>query len=205
MQGYIIDIKPVRDDDLIVVLLTSSHVHTVYRFYGARHSTIHIGYKIDFELESNLKSNLPRLKEVIQLGFQWILEQEKLYCWQRFIKLFHPHLKEIETIDEFYFELLNITAHKMIKQHPKRAIIESYILLLDHEGRLHKEFECLLCEQSITQDISLVRSFLPTHPTCTYSKVFKKEQIDDLFNHASLLSFEDDEVEYLWNILLQGL
>jgi hypothetical protein len=205
MQGYIIDIKHVKDDDLIVTVLAQEAIYTSYRFYGARHSTINIGYKIDFELESNLKSSMPRLKEVIQLGFNWILDREKLYCWQRFIKLFYPHLKEVDEIESFYFDLLNETVHKMIKQNPKRAIIESYIKLLEYEGRLHTQFECLLCEQKIENTISLVRSFLPTHASCSYSKKFEYTQIEELFYENSLINFEDDEVEYLWNILLQGL
>ncbi len=205
MQGYIIDIKNVKDDDLIVTVLAQEAIYTTYRFYGARHSTINIGYKIDFELESNLKSSIPRLKEVMQLGFNWILDREKLYCWQRFIKLFYPHLKEVDDIESFYFELLNATVHKMIKQNPKRAIIESYIKLLEYEGRLHTQFECLLCEQPINQTISLVRSFLPTHASCSYSKKFEYQQIEELFQENSLINFEDEEVEYLWNILLQGL
>ena len=52
MQGYIIDIKPVKDDDLIVTILAENELLTAYRFYGARHQTINIGYKIDFELEN---------------------------------------------------------------------------------------------------------------------------------------------------------
>ncbi|MGB5791615.1 MAG: recombination protein RecO, partial [Poseidonibacter sp.] len=36
MQGYIIDIKPVKDDDLIVSILTETDILTTYRFYGAR-------------------------------------------------------------------------------------------------------------------------------------------------------------------------
>ena len=93
----------------------------------------------------------------------------------------------------------------MIKQNPKRAIIESYVKLCEHEGRLHTEYECLLCEEIIVNDISLVRSFLPTHKKCSYSKSFKLSQIQELFEEKSLISFNDDEVEYLWNILLQGL
>lgn len=205
MQGYIIDVKNVRDDDLIVTILEENNLFTTYRFYGARHSTINVGYKIDFELESNLKSSIPRLKDVIQLGFEWILDREKLYCWQRYIKLFYPHLKEVEELEPFYFQSLDDTVHKMIKQNPKRAIIESYIQLLEHEGRLHKEYECLLCEQKIHNKISLVRSFLPTHAKCSYSKTFEFHHIEELFEEASLLKFEDEEVEYLWNILLQGL
>jgi len=125
MQGFIIDVKSVRDDDLIVTLLTDHHIYTTYRFYGARHSNINVGYKIDFELESNLKSSIPRLKEVIQLGFPWILNRDKLYCWQRFIKLFYYHFKDVEHIDDFYFLLLNELITKINKQNAKRAIIET--------------------------------------------------------------------------------
>lgn len=204
MQGYIIDIKPVKDDDLIVTILTENHLYTTYRFYGARHSNINIGYKIDFELE-NTRANIPRLKDVIQLGFEWILNYEKMYCWQRFIKLFHPHLKDLEEIDSYYFYLLDYLTHIMIKQNALRAICETYINLLEHEGRLHTNYECLLCENVIKKDISLVRSFLPVHAKCTYSKVFDIKKIKELFEEKKLISFTDEEVEYLWNIILQGL
>jgi len=205
LQGYIIDIKNVKDDDLIVTLLSQDQIYTSYRFYGARHSTINIGYKIDFELETSLKSTIPRLKDVIQLGFNWILDREKLYCWQRYIKLFHLHFKDVETLDSFYFDLLDDLTHKMIKQNPKRAICENYIKLLEFEGRLHNDFVCLLCEEQIFKNVSLVRSFLPTHAKCSYSKSFDFQKVDELFINKSLVSFEDDEVEYLWNIVLQGL
>lgn len=205
MQGYIIDIKSVKDDDLIVCILTENHIYTTYRFYGARHSNINIGYKIDFELESNLKNNTSRLKDVMQLGFQWIFNSEKLYCWQRFIKLFYPHLKDVEELDSFYFKLLDKLSHKMIKQNPKRAICKSYLKLLKHEGRLHNDFHCLLCELEITDDISLVRSFMPVHAKCSYAKSFQFHKIEELFKDKTLISFEDDEIDYLWSIILQGL
>jgi hypothetical protein len=205
MQGYIIKINKVKDEDLIVTILSESNLYTTYRFYGARHSTMNIGYKIDFELENNLKSDISRLKDVLHIGFPWIQNREKLYCWQRFIKLFYPHLKDVQTLDSFYIKLLDNLAHKMIKQSPKRAIIESYIKLCEYEGRLHNEYECLLCDQKITTDISLVRSFLPTHSLCSYSRSFDIIKIKELFEDKSLISFDDDEVEYLWNILLQGL
>lgn len=205
MQGYIIDLKSVKDEDLIVTILAQHNVHTTYRFYGARHSNINVGYKIDFEIESNLKSTISRLKDVIQLGFEWIFDREKLYCWQRFLKLFYSHLKDVDEIDEFYFLLLEDLALKINKQNPKRAIIESYIKLLDHEGRLHTEYECLICEQTIDQNISLVRAFHPTHSKCTYSKKFKFSKVQKLFEDASSIDFSDEEVDYLWNILLQGI
>ena len=205
MQGFIIDAKGVRDDDLIVTIITDHHLYTSYRFYGARHSTINIGYKIDFELESNLKSSIPRLKEVLQLGFPWIQNRDKLYCWQRFIKLFYLHLKDVEELDDFYFLLLDDLITKISKQNVKRAIIETYIKLLEFEGRLHSEFICLMCDEKIQSDISLVRSFHPVHATCTYSKKFKFEKVEELFKNCSLIMFDDEEIDYLWSIVLQGL
>ena len=205
MQGYIIDFKPVRDDDLIVTILTQNEVLVTYRFYGARHSHINIGYKIDFELETNLKSTIPRLKDVIQLSFPWILDKEKLYAWQRFLKLFYPHLKGLDTIDNFYFTLLDDLTHKIIKQNVTRAIIEGYIKLLEHEGRLHTHYECLLCEKEILGEIALVRSMLPTHPKCSYSRKFSLKQISTLFEEKSSIELDDGELNYIWNILLQGI
>ena len=204
MQGYIIDIKVVKDDDLIVTILTEYSLLTTYRFYGARHSNINLGYKIDFELEDT-KSTIPRLKDVIQLGFEWILDNEKMYCWQRYIKLFYPHLKELEELEPFYFYALDNLVHKMIKQNALRAICESYITLLEYEGRLHTDYTCLLCEIEIQETISLVRSFLPAHSKCTYAKSFELYKIKELFEERNLLSFTNEEVEYLWDVLLQGL
>ena len=204
MQGYIIDIKPVKDDDLIVSIITENSILTTYRFYGARHSTINIGYKIDFELEET-KSSIPRLKDVIQLGFPWILDYEKMYCWQRFIKLFYPHLKDLEEIDAFYFYNLDNLVHVMIKQNSLRAICGSYLTLLEHEGRLHTDYRCLICENEITENISLVRGFIPVHSQCTYSKIFDFNIIREVFEEKKLINLKEEEVEYLWNILLQGL
>ncbi len=205
MQGFIIDIKPCRDDDLIVLILSDKHLYSTYRFYGARHSTINIGYKIDFELESNYKSTIPRLKDVMHLGFPWIFDKDKLYLWQRFIKLFYPHLKDIEEVDPFYCTLLNELISSISKQNAKRAICQAYIKLLEYEGRLHNDYICLLCEVPIEQEVSLVRSFMPVHPSCTFSKKFDFLKIQELFEDKSLISFSDEEVDYLWKILVQGI
>lgn len=205
LQGYIINVNKVKDEDLIVSILTANNFYTTYRFYGARHSIIHVGFKIDFELETSLKSTIPRLKDVIQIGYPWILDTHKLYCWQRFVKLFYPHLKDVEEIEPFYFDLLDELTHKLEKQDPKRAMIESYVKLCEHEGRLHTDYECLLCEETVTDYVSLVRAFLPTHPSCSYSKAFEMKKIVSLFENKTTISFDDDEIEYIWNILLQGL
>ena len=34
---------------MIVSILTENHIYSSYRFYGARHSNINVGYKIDFD------------------------------------------------------------------------------------------------------------------------------------------------------------
>jgi len=204
MQGYIIDIKTVKDDDLIVTILCENELIKAYRFYGARHSNINIGYKIDFELELT-KSNIPRLKDVMQLGFPWILNIQKMYAWQRYLKLFYTHLKDIEHFDGFYFYMLEALIFKIEKQNVLRAIIESYILILNHEGRLHYDFECLICEVLIESDLSLVRGFLPIHKNCIKAQTFNFEKIKELFLTGSTISFEDEEIEKLWDILLLGL
>jgi hypothetical protein len=206
MQGYIIHISNVRDEDTIVSIITEKKLYTTYRFYGKRHSNIHLGFKIDFETQSSLKSNIPRLKDVIQINFPWILDNKKLYFWQRFLKLFYYHLKEVEDLEPFYMKLLDDLAHKLTKQsNPKRAIIQSYIVLCKYEGRLHDNFECLLCEQPITTNLTIVRGFVPVHTSCSYGKHFSLQKIKELFIDNILINFTDDEIDYLWSILMQGL
>lgn len=204
MQGYIIDLKVVKDDDLIVTLLCENELITSYRFYGARHSNINIGYKIDFELEKT-KSSIPRLKDVIQLGFPWILNNQKMYAWQRYLKLFYPHLKELEDLEPFYFFLLDNLVSKIEKQNVLRAILESYLLLLEHEGRLHTDFECLICEIKINSNLSMIRGFLPVHKECIRGKVFDYKKIKEFFLTKKSINLNDNEVENLFEILLLGL
>ena len=74
MQGYIIRLNRARDEDLVVTILTQQNLETLYRFYGARHSTINLGFKIDFESEISLKSSIGRLRDVIE---------EEIPSWQR--------------------------------------------------------------------------------------------------------------------------
>ena len=205
MQGYILKTTKVKDEDLIVTILSQNHLYTTYRFYGARHSNINVGYKIDFELETNLKSSIPRLKDVIQLGFPWILNRDKMYHWQQFIQLFYPHLKDVEILDDFYINLLDELVLRIDKQNIKRAIIESYVKLCEFEGRLDKSYECLLCDKPIENNISVVRSFVPTHPICSYSRAFEITKFKELFDKKSLISFTQSEINTLWDILLQGL
>ena len=46
---------------------------------------------------------------------------------------------------------------------------------------------------------------MPSHAKCTYSRIFDIEKMKELFEKKKLISFNDAEVECLWDILLQGL
>jgi len=205
MQGYIINLNKVKEEDLIVTILSSGSLETLYRFYGARHGTINVGFKIDYEIEPSVKSTIGRLKDVIHIGFKWLNDYKLLRLWQDFTGLFYKHLKDAEDLGSFYFELLQNASDEWNKQNPKRVAIESYVKLLEHEGRLHKEHYCFLCSKEITGDISLIRAFLPTHYNCTHTLGIKKDALTELYKNHSTLFLSDKEVDRLWSVLMEGL
>ncbi len=205
MQGYIINLNKVKDEDLIVTIITKDSLDTLYRFYGARHGTINIGFKLDYEKESSQKSTILRLKDVIHIGFQWINDNKLLRFWQDFTSLFHAHLRDAEELDDFYFLLIDKASKEWNKQNPKRVAIESYVKLLEHEGRLHKEMSCFLCSQKIVGEVSLIRAYLPTHPECSHTLSINKDALHELFINKSTLFLSDKEVDRLWYVLLEGL
>lgn len=205
MQGYIIHINPSRDEDLIVRVLTKKNIFTSYRFYGARHSSINLGYKIDAELIHSSKSNIPQLRNVLHLGFKWNSMRERMLLWQSFIALFHKHFSGVEEVDSFYFELLDSIANRLEKQNPKRLALEGYVKLLEFEGRLHVKKKCFLCEQTINNDFALARGFLPAHAKCIASSPIDQKSIDELLLHKTTILLEDEEIAELWKILQEGL
>jgi recombinational DNA repair protein (RecF pathway) len=204
MQGYILNINKVKDEDLIVTILTTTSLLTLYRFYGARHSNINIGYKIDFESLSSAKSTISMLRNVLHLGDSWMNEPRRFFVWQQFIKLLFKHLRDVEKVDSFYFELLNEIKQKFAKQNSIRVAVESYIQLLSYEGRLHDDFVCLICEELVTSELVITRSFLPAHKKCIFGEVVDKAKIEELFLTASTINLDDDEVDKLWKILQEG-
>ncbi|WP_455755976.1 recombination protein RecO [Sulfurimonas sp.] len=205
MQGYIINLNKVKDEDLIVTIVSNNNLQTLYRFYGARHGTINIGFKIDYEIEESAKSTIGRLKDVIHIGFKWINDYKLLRLWQDFLALFHKHLKDAEDLGSFYFELIDNASKEWDKQNPKRVAIEAYVKLLAHEGRLHTERYCFLCSKAIEGDISLIRAFLPTHKECTHTLSINKDALKELYENKSSLFLSDKEVDRLWSVLLEGL
>lgn len=205
MQGFIIKVNRFKDEDLIVTIITQQNLQTLYRFYGARHGVINLGFKIDFETQKSLNSTIGQLRDVIHLGYPWLMQRSRLSLWQQFCALFYPHLKDTEEIDSFYFELLNDAADTWHQQNPKRIAIESYIKLLKHEGRLHEEFECFVCEEPIQESASLLRAFLPSHPQCTHRLSIPIRNLKRLYDDESTLFMSDKEVDILWHILIEGL
>jgi len=205
MQGYIINLNRVKEEDLIVTVLSKKHLDTLYRFYGARHGTINIGFKIDYEIEPSSKSTIGRLKDVIHIGYPWINNYKLLQLWQNFLSLFYKHLKDAEDIGSFYFDILEDASKQWGIQNPKRVAVEAYVKILEHEGRLHKEHYCFLCSKKIEKEVSLIRAYLPTHHECTHTMPISKPSLDELFNNKSSLFLDDKEVDRLWSVLLEGL
>jgi len=205
VQGYIIKVSKARDEDVIVTILTHHNLYTLYRFYGARHGQINLGFKIDFETQASVKTSIHRLRSVMHLGFVWISERSRLFVWQQFTGLFSKHLQDTEELDPFYFNLLEEASAIWQTQNPKRIAIEAYVKLLDFEGRLHKEMNCFFCEQEIKQGITLIRAFLPAHAECIHALPIKIEAIKELFETGSSLFLNDKEIELLWHVLLEGL
>jgi len=205
VKGFIINLNRVKEEDLIVTILSRGSLETLYRFYGARHGVINLGFMIDYEIEPSAKSSISRLKDVIHIGYKWINNQELLKLWQDFSRLFYKHLKEAEDLGDFYFDLLENASQEWNRQNPKRVAIESYVKLLKHEGRLHKEMFCFLCSRKIETEISLLRAYLPTHEACSHTYPITQNALLELYNNDSSLFLDDKEINRLWNILLEGL
>lgn len=205
MQGFIINLNKVKDEDLIVTIISKNSLDTLYRFYGARHGVINLGFKIDYEKEGSAKSSIERLKDVIHIGYKWINDYEKLRLWQNFLGLFYKHLKDAYEIDDFYFDLIENASKNWDKQNPKRVAIESYVQLLEYEGRLHTEMVCFLCHEPIKGDISLIRAYLPTHKECTHTLQINQDGLIELYKNKSSIFLSDQEIDRMWYILLEGL
>ncbi|MBA1432355.1 MAG: recombination protein RecO [Epsilonproteobacteria bacterium] len=205
MKGFIINLNRVKEEDLIVTILSKGNLETLYRFYGARHGVINLGFLIDYEIEPSSKSTIGRLKDVIHIGYKWINNHEQLRDWQSFCALFYKHLKDAEAIGTFYYELLENASQEWNRQNPKRVAVESYVKLLEQEGRLHKDKHCFLCSRKIEGNISLIRAYLPTHENCSHTYPINKKGLQELYENKSSLFLSDKEINRLWNVLMEGL
>jgi len=204
MQGFILKTTPYREEDLIVTVLTANEVVRLYRFYGARHSVIHLGYKIDFTIENTPNIPIGRLRQITHMGYPWNLDRDRMLVWQQFIALFEQHLRGIESLEAFYFELLDHTAQNLTVQDPKRACLNSYIELLHYEGRIHDIGHCFFCETAIHREIALARAFLPAHPECIYAEGFEANKIKELLLNKKSILMGEKEINYLWQLMKEG-
>lgn len=211
-----------RTEDMIVKILTPTRIKTLYRFYGARHSIINIGRKIDFEEEPTL-GFMPKLKNILHLAYKWELQTQRLYVWQYFIKLLGKHLVEIEEIESFYFELLEWGAERLLAQNPKRVGLEMYAKLLQYEGRSmifkHSNYihtsptqiqgakdtlECFICQKPLNSSITLGRAFLFAHKQCIGGKTYEQSHILYFLQTQSTIWLSDSDIEELWEVLGLG-
>jgi len=202
MRGFILHTQLVKEEDLVVTILTKNKILKLYRFYGARHSVINIGYLIDFEVEKTMV-NIDRLRNIMQIGYPFLLDNQKMLIWQSFIKMMYSHLFDVEEIDSFYFYMLeDIVKH--FDRNPKRVLIEYYIKLLKFEGRL-SEFECFLCDKKIENRVNLARGYLCACENCIPKKGIEIEKIKFLFENEKTTLLNNQEIETLYKILSLGV
>jgi len=204
MRGFVLQTTRVRDEDLIVRILSEKEVLSLYRFYGARHSYINVGNLIDFVVEESPKATIKRLRHVVQLPFKFMFDRQKMLNYKIFVALLNEHLRDVSKIDGFYFNWLSEITQTLHERECKRLFIESYVRLLEKEGRLHYDFSCFLCESKVSGKIALARAFLPAHERCVMSEGFDEEKIKTLFFDKKSLLFDENEIEKLWRIINLG-
>lgn len=204
LQGFISGIKKLKNEDIIVNIITESHFLTLYRFYGLRHSIINIGRKIDFEVDYN-GIFMPRLRAISQLGFTWENDCYKMRYFQRFLHCLDNHLKGTEEISSFYFKLLNLALKIIQKQSPNRALLDLYAMLLENEGRKSLEDSCFICDKTLGDKIRIARGFLSGHSHCINGDFeIEKERFFGFLRSNKSIFFSEYEVESLVEILLRG-
>ena len=216
LQGYIINITPQKNEDIILTILTPHKIKRLYRFYGARHSILQLGKKIDFEVE-NGGVFLPRARNIMALNFAWEREIERVRIWQRYLQLLHKHFHDIESTESFYYDMLELGASKILRQNPLRVALEMYAMLLDFEGRIPDLSHCFICSEPITEELAIARALLPAHPACirhshtaSLNKNAKiprlpQESLQTYLQTHSTAHLNDDKIHELWGVLIQGL
>jgi len=205
VKGFILRLQRAKNEDLIVTILTERAMKSYYRFYGARHSILQLGYLIDFEEEDEGARFMPRLRRVSHLGFPWLYRRNRLMAWQQFVRLFEPHLRDTESLEPFYFELLLEAARRWERQNPKRIVCESYHRLLKHEGRIHPLDRCYICEKSLKEEVALMQALIPAHPGCIYGPSLPRRKLESFFESGKCTWLEDSEVDLLSAIIMKGL
>jgi len=205
MQGFVLSVTKAKNEDVIVTILTSQDIKTYYRFFGARHSILQLGYMIDFEVENDSSGRfLPRLRSLSQIPFKWIFDKNKLMIWQNYTKNLYNHLKDATDIDSFYFDMLLENAKRWHKQNPKRVVCDSYMHMLSYEGRLYMDDNCFICNQPLENLTSLMQSYKVAHPHCIYDISLPSKKLFDALKMQKTLYMDDDEIEYMYKVAMKG-
>jgi len=50
-----------------------------------------------------------------------------------------------------------------------------------------------------------MQAFIPAHPECIYSSALPKKRVLAFFESKKTVFLEDDEVDYLYEIVMKGL
>lgn len=204
MQGYISGIVKLKNEDLIVKIITENKFLSLYRFYGMRHSIINIGRKIDFEIDYS-GIFMPRLRSIMQLGYPWEDNHGKMHYFQSFLMLLNKHLEEAEEISSFYYNMLNEAVKKIERQAANRTLLDLYATLLEYEGRRSNNL-CFNCGERLDESSLIIRGFLAAHTKCSPSgfRMPTSSFLEFLENKRSVF-LSEEEVEGLFEILLKGL
>ncbi|MCE3047768.1 recombination protein RecO [Helicobacter kayseriensis] len=206
MQGFILSIRAIKNQDLILRILTPHSILELYRFYGMRHSILSVGKKIDFDVQNN-GIFMSKLRNVAELNFSWEREYIRAYVWAIFIRSLADHLRDIVEVEPFYFELLEKGGICLKKQNPMRVVLEMSSRLIVYEGRnarLHHN-RCFVCNGRLDERVSLGRAFLFAHPECIGGDHFEKSKLLDFLDSSSTIHLDDSEIERLWSIFSLGL
>lgn len=205
MEGFILKITKSIREDLIVKVLTKSHFYTLYRFYGARHSIIYTGRKIDFEIEHQ-GLYMPKLRNIMHLSREYERDINKVFIWQQFCTLLSAHLSENIEVSNFYFDLLDTHSKQLNRQNPKRVAIEMFLQMLEYEGRLYNKKTCFMCGATLNKNVALTPGFLLACPSCVLEPVIiEKDKILELFNSKTLINITDIESTQIYEVILKGL
>jgi len=204
LQGFILGVKKVKNEDLLVTVLTERKIKKLYRFYGVRHSAINLGFKIDFAVEPAVNKNILRLKDVMHLGYPWLHDYGRLSVWQSFLALLGSHFYDTAEIEPFYYELLDSYADMFSRSNPKRLAVEAYVKMLSFEGRIGRHDFCFLCDRELQESVVFGKNLLPAHPACIPDRKFTLTSAQKLLEEGRTIDFEDDEIDRLYEIMLKG-
>ena len=205
MEGYILRIIKSIKEDVIVKILTLKNYHTLYRFYGARHSILFTGRKIDFEIEYQ-GVHIPKLRNLTHLAREYERDIEKVFIWQQFCGLLDKHLDGTKGVDRFYFQALDAKSRILSKMDAKRLVIHLYMDMLEFEGRLYSEDFCFICGARLDSKIAVTNGFLLACPQCIINPtIMDKRRVLESFETHSLINMDDKECSMLYNVVLLGL